>query len=305
MHSCQSNEYDCGVIGKAVNVAADESVMVDGRIDMLLVNAIAFDSYTHGYYKVTEHVGKCLQGWTGTEDVILSEHNSASEPHRLRGAILTFSLSASMVQSPFKNLGAAGKGQDHHQVHNSDDGPCLERHESIGHHTFGAVDQLRKSDDRQDRGILQSDDELVDDTGNHHTDRLRQHHPAHSSRIGKPEGSGGLHLSDIHRLDAGPYDLRHISTAVESQTDSACLKRRKRDPELERVIQKVRNTEIDEVCQDYHGYATDAVHKDCRDDITGPALYNAEQAEDHPDDAGKKQSKQCQEQGLPHSAQKD
>ena len=53
----QDNEYGCGVIGKVVNVTADESVMVDGKIDISKVNAIAFDPYTHGYYKVTERVG--------------------------------------------------------------------------------------------------------------------------------------------------------------------------------------------------------------------------------------------------------
>lgn len=53
----QNNEYGCGVIGKVVNVTADEKVMVDGKIDMSLVNAIAFDPYTHGYYRVTERVG--------------------------------------------------------------------------------------------------------------------------------------------------------------------------------------------------------------------------------------------------------
>ena len=57
----QSNEYGCGVIGKVVNVTADERVMVDGRIDMSRVNAIAFDPYTHGYYKVTERVGNAFQ----------------------------------------------------------------------------------------------------------------------------------------------------------------------------------------------------------------------------------------------------
>ena len=57
----QSNEYGCGVIGKVVNVTADESVMVDGKIDMSLVNAIAFDPYTHGYYKVTERVGNAFK----------------------------------------------------------------------------------------------------------------------------------------------------------------------------------------------------------------------------------------------------
>ena len=57
----QNNEYGCGVIGKVVNVTADESVIVDGKIDMSKVNAIAFDPYTHGYYKVTERVGEAFR----------------------------------------------------------------------------------------------------------------------------------------------------------------------------------------------------------------------------------------------------
>lgn len=57
----QNNEYGCGVIGKVVNVTADESVMPNGKLDMSLVNAIAFDPYTHGYYKVTERVGEAFK----------------------------------------------------------------------------------------------------------------------------------------------------------------------------------------------------------------------------------------------------
>ena len=40
-----------------INVTADESVMVD----MSKVNAIAFDPYTHGYYKVTERVSEAFR----------------------------------------------------------------------------------------------------------------------------------------------------------------------------------------------------------------------------------------------------
>lgn len=57
----QDGAYGCGVIGKVVNITADESVMVDGKIDMSLVNAIAFDPYTHGYYKVGERVGEAFK----------------------------------------------------------------------------------------------------------------------------------------------------------------------------------------------------------------------------------------------------
>lgn len=57
----QDESYSCGVIGKIVNVTADESVLKDGKVDISLVNAIAFDPYTHGYYKVTERVGEAFQ----------------------------------------------------------------------------------------------------------------------------------------------------------------------------------------------------------------------------------------------------
>ncbi len=57
----QDSEYGCGVIGKVVNVTAAEHVLVDGKIDMSLVNAIAFDPYTHGYYRVSERVGNAFR----------------------------------------------------------------------------------------------------------------------------------------------------------------------------------------------------------------------------------------------------
>ncbi len=57
----QSGDTGCGVIGKVVNVTADESVMRDGKIDISLVDAIAFDPYTHGYYRVSERVGNAFK----------------------------------------------------------------------------------------------------------------------------------------------------------------------------------------------------------------------------------------------------
>ena len=53
----QNNEYGVGVIGKVVNVTADERVMNGDKVDISLVDAIAFDPYTHGYYRVSERVG--------------------------------------------------------------------------------------------------------------------------------------------------------------------------------------------------------------------------------------------------------
>ena len=35
--------------------------MENGKINMSLVNAIAFAPYTHGYYKVTERMGEAFK----------------------------------------------------------------------------------------------------------------------------------------------------------------------------------------------------------------------------------------------------
>lgn len=57
----QGGEYGCGVIGRVVNVTADERVMADGKVDISRVDAIAFDPYTHGYYRVAERVGEAFK----------------------------------------------------------------------------------------------------------------------------------------------------------------------------------------------------------------------------------------------------
>lgn len=57
----QSNQYGIGVIGKVINITADDKVMDGDKVNMSLVNAIAFDPYTHGYYKVSERVGEAFK----------------------------------------------------------------------------------------------------------------------------------------------------------------------------------------------------------------------------------------------------
>ena len=57
----QDDKYGCGVVGKIVNVTADEKVMNGDNVDISLVDAIAFDPYTHGYYRVTERVGNAFK----------------------------------------------------------------------------------------------------------------------------------------------------------------------------------------------------------------------------------------------------
>ena len=55
------NESNWGIVGKVVKVTADESVMNDDNVDISLLNAIAFDPYTHGYYKIGERVGNAFK----------------------------------------------------------------------------------------------------------------------------------------------------------------------------------------------------------------------------------------------------
>ncbi len=57
----QNDKYSYGVIGEVVNVSADEDIMSDDHVDITKLEAIAFDPYTHGYYKVTQRVGDAFK----------------------------------------------------------------------------------------------------------------------------------------------------------------------------------------------------------------------------------------------------
>ena len=57
----QDDEYGAGVIGKIINVTADENVMNGDMVDISKLNAIAFDPYTSGYYKIGEKVGNAFR----------------------------------------------------------------------------------------------------------------------------------------------------------------------------------------------------------------------------------------------------
>ncbi len=56
----QSNTYGIGVIGKIVNVNAEESIIVDEKVDIAKLDAIAYDPFTHGYYRIGERVGNAF-----------------------------------------------------------------------------------------------------------------------------------------------------------------------------------------------------------------------------------------------------
>ena len=57
----QSDDTGLGVIGKVVRTSVEESVMKDDKVDIDALEAISFDPYTHGYYKVGGRVGDAFK----------------------------------------------------------------------------------------------------------------------------------------------------------------------------------------------------------------------------------------------------
>ena len=56
------------VVGKIVNVSADEKVLSDnGKVDPQKLNALVFDQFQSGYYVVTEKVGRA---WNAGKDLM-------------------------------------------------------------------------------------------------------------------------------------------------------------------------------------------------------------------------------------------
>ena len=63
---CEFIEYQggvngLGVIGKVLRTSVEEAHLKDGKVDVDSVGAIAFDPYTHGYYKVGGRVGNAFR----------------------------------------------------------------------------------------------------------------------------------------------------------------------------------------------------------------------------------------------------
>ena len=58
----QDNQNGCGVIGKIVNVLADESILDENQnIDVQKSNIIMYDTFKNGYYEVGKKVGNAFE----------------------------------------------------------------------------------------------------------------------------------------------------------------------------------------------------------------------------------------------------
>ena len=57
----QSDDTGLGVIGRVLQTSVEADKLKDGKVDIDAVQAIAFDPYTHGYYKVGGRVGEAFK----------------------------------------------------------------------------------------------------------------------------------------------------------------------------------------------------------------------------------------------------
>jgi len=57
----QSDDKGLGVIGKVVRTSVEEANLKDDKVDIDSVEAISFDPFTHGYYKVSGRVGDAFK----------------------------------------------------------------------------------------------------------------------------------------------------------------------------------------------------------------------------------------------------
>lgn len=64
---CEFVSYDaesCRMVGRIVNVCAEESVLTDGKIDPEKLHPITFDGMNYAYYALGEKVGNAFQAGT-------------------------------------------------------------------------------------------------------------------------------------------------------------------------------------------------------------------------------------------------
>lgn len=57
----QDGDIGLGVIGKVLRTSVEEANIKDGKVDVDSLEAIVFDPYTHGYYKVGGRVGDAFK----------------------------------------------------------------------------------------------------------------------------------------------------------------------------------------------------------------------------------------------------
>lgn len=76
----QNDSTGIGVIGKVVRTSVEEVNLKDGKVDIDSLDAIAFDPYTHGYYKVGGRVGEAFKDGLKLNSVSYSDTPCLYQP---------------------------------------------------------------------------------------------------------------------------------------------------------------------------------------------------------------------------------
>lgn len=76
----QNDSTGIGVIGKVVRTSVEEVNLKDGKVDIDSLEAIAFDPYTHGYYKVGGRVGEAFKDGLKLNSVSYSDTPCLYQP---------------------------------------------------------------------------------------------------------------------------------------------------------------------------------------------------------------------------------
>ena len=96
--------------------------------------------------------------------------------------------------------------------------------------TCAYADRVEGTQHRDQPDVLLQGHEVVEQWRGHPAYGLRKHHPAHRLPVGQPQRPGRRPLARVHRLDAGPEDLRDVRRVGEHQCDGAQHHRRGRHP---------------------------------------------------------------------------
>ena len=102
------------------------------------------------------------------------------------------------------------------------------------------VQQFTEADGQQQRGILDHNDQLVDDRRHGDRSGLRHDHARHGLMMVEAKRTCALHLTRVNGLHGATHDFRQICAGIERQ------RQRARNPNVHAVPDQLRHTKIEE-----------------------------------------------------------
>src|SRR5699024_8052916 len=172
-----------------------------------------------------------------------------------------------------------GQGQRDHEVEDRDRGVDLDGVEVVRSDEAALEDQFGHEDDRQQRGVLDADDELVAQRRDHPLERLRPDDVAHRQMPRQAQRPPGLHLPLLDGLNGAADDLGDVGTGVEPDDDDDGRQR----GEVEADDERKREVDPDRLHQ--HRGTAQHLDVDGGDSVEDLAARDPAQPEDRTEDA--------------------